>query len=51
LLGPDILAEHLNDDVFGRTLDLIYAYGPEDNMVSKNGSLRFLVIMFAGRYS
>lgn len=28
LLGPGITAEHLNDDVLGRALDRIYAYGP-----------------------
>jgi len=29
LLGDGIEAEHLNDDVLGRALDAIYAYGPE----------------------
>jgi transposase len=28
LLGAGIAAEHLNDDVLGRALDQIYAYGP-----------------------
>lgn len=28
LLGPGIEAEHLNDDVLGRALDSMYAYGP-----------------------
>jgi len=28
LLGPDIQAEHLNDDMLGRALDEIYDYGP-----------------------
>ena len=27
LLGEGVLPEHLNDDVFGRTLDKIYEYG------------------------
>ena len=27
LLGPDILPEHLNDDVLGRALDRLYDYG------------------------
>ena len=29
LLGPGIAAEHLNDDVMGRALDAIYAFGVE----------------------
>ena len=29
LLGDGIEAAHLNDDVLGRALDAIYAYGPE----------------------
>jgi hypothetical protein len=29
LLGEDIEAEHLNDDVLGRALDAIYDYGPD----------------------
>jgi transposase len=29
LLGPGIIAEHLNDDTLGRALDSIYEYGPE----------------------
>lgn len=29
LIGKDIEAKHLNDDVLGRTLDAIYAYGPD----------------------
>jgi len=29
LLGEGVEAEHLNDDVLGRTLDAIYAYDPE----------------------
>ena len=30
LLGPGILAEHLNDDILGRALDAIYTYGPTE---------------------
>jgi transposase len=29
LLGEGVAAEHLNDDALGRSLDSIYAYGPE----------------------
>jgi len=29
LIGEGIEAEHLNDDVLGRTLDAIYGYGPD----------------------
>ena len=29
LLGEGIEAEHLNDDALGRSLDAVYAYGPE----------------------
>jgi transposase len=28
LLGPGVLADHLNDDALGRALDAIYRYGP-----------------------
>lgn len=30
LLGPGVLAEHLNDDALGRALDAIYRYGPTE---------------------
>jgi transposase len=30
LLGEGVLPEYLNDDVFGRTLDKIYEYGPTE---------------------
>lgn len=30
LIGTDIKAEHLNDDVLGRALDAIYDYGPSN---------------------
>jgi Transposase len=30
LIGPGITREHLNDDVFGRTLDAIAEYGPTE---------------------
>ena len=29
LIGKDLEAQHLNDDVLGRALDAIYAYGPD----------------------
>jgi len=30
LIGPEITRDNLNDDVFGRTLDAIAAYGPTE---------------------
>ena len=30
LLGPGVLAEHLNDDALGRALDAIYRHGPTE---------------------
>jgi len=30
LIGPGITREHLNDDVFGRTLDAMAEYGPTE---------------------
>ena len=32
LLGEGVVAEHLNDAALGRTLDAIFAYGPESTV-------------------